>query len=292
MKQATILTIVLGLLLLVVVALILRNTIFKPAYAGLQVKTVPTSTVILEGKNLGQTPYEDQKLKSGEFTLRLVPQSTTGTFSAWERKVKLVSGTQTIINWDFGETESSSAGEIMTLEKISDKKSASLMVISSPDSSLVKISGEPKGFTPVSVDKQEPDEREINLSTSGFKARSVIVKLLAGYKLVLNVKLAEKEEVEISAETTPTPAPSVTPKPGTKVTPTPVSLKKPYVTIKETPTGWLRVRMEPTTAATEAAKVNPGESFSLLGEKSGWYQILYVAGKEGWISGQYAEKFE
>jgi uncharacterized protein YgiM (DUF1202 family) len=50
--------------------------------------------------------------------------------------------------------------------------------------------------------------------------------------------------------------------------------------------------MEPSTVATEAAKVNPGEMYPLLDEESGWYKIEYQKDEEGWISGQYAEKYE
>jgi N-acetylmuramoyl-L-alanine amidase len=64
------------------------------------------------------------------------------------------------------------------------------------------------------------------------------------------------------------------------------------VVIKNTPTGWLRVRMEPSLSATEAAKVKPGEKYTLLDEKNGWYKISYKEGEEGWISGRYAKKLD
>jgi len=54
----------------------------------------------------------------------------------------------------------------------------------------------------------------------------------------------------------------------------------------------VRVRKEPSTASDEVAKVNDGEQYPLLDSQSGWYQIEYAAGQTGWISGQYAEKFE
>jgi len=44
--------------------------------------------------------------------------------------------------------------------------------------------------------------------------------------------------------------------------------------------------------ATEAAKVNPGETYPFLDEKEGWFKIEYDKDKEGWISGKYAEKVE
>ncbi|MDO8551475.1 MAG: SH3 domain-containing protein [bacterium] len=314
MKKTTIVVIVLGVLLLAVAGLVLKNTVLKPLSAGLQVKSVPVSTVFLDGKKLGRTLYEDKKLASGDFTLRLVPENTTSNLSPWERKIKLINGAETIINWSFGESESKSSGEVMTLEKISDSKTAALQIISSPDSSLVKFDGEPKGFTPLFFDKQEPSDKGITLSASGFEEKTIDIKLLPGYKLILNVKLAEVDSSEEdsgstetenlaptpsaqttpSAKQTPTPTPkaTVTPKPTGKVTPTPVSLDKPYVTISSTPTGFLRVRSQPSTSASEIAQVKPGESYPLLDEQSGWYKIPYQEGKEGWISGQYAKKFE
>ncbi len=294
MQRGTLLTIVLGIALLVVVALILRNTVFKPALAGLAVRAVPTGTVYVNDKSVGQTPYEGQNLTEGETLIKIAPEDTTGLLPNFEKRIKLVGGTQTVINWEFGESESSSSGEVMTLEKIADKKTASLTVISSPDSGLVKMTGEPKGFTPLSLEKLEPGERIILLSAAGFAERETSVTLRAGFKLVLNVKLAEKSgETGTPTPTslTPTPSGRITPSPG-KTTPTPTSLKKPYVTIKETETGWLRVRIEPSKSATEAARVKPGESFPLLEQKSGWYKIRYQTTGEGWISSQYAEKFE
>ena len=65
--------------------------------------------------------------------------------------------------------------------------------------------------------------------------------------------------------------------------------EKPYVEIKETPTGWLRVRSAPSTNATESGQVKPGETYSYLEEEeNGWYKIEFE-GKPGWISGTYAD---
>lgn len=276
----------------------LKNTVLKAAAAGLQVKSIPNGSVYINDKKVGQTPFEDKQLAAGEITLKVVPESVVGSsVSSWEAKVKLVSGTQTIVNREFGATDGASAGETITLEKISDDKTASLAVISFPESAMIQINGESKGFSPFSADKQDAGEKEIKVSSSGYLDRTVRVQLIPGFKLVLNMKLAESSTTETPVEATPSGTPTPTTKP--KATPTKSStatssatLKKPYVTIKETPTGWLRVRIEPSTSATEAAKVNPGESFPLLDQESGWYQIRYAPGKDGWISGQYADKVE
>lgn len=283
MRRFVLPIIALGLLFLIIGA-IFKGRVFKKAEAGLQVNSIPASTVFLDEKHVGKTPFKEEKLSPGEVTLRLVPEETTFALSPWETKIKLVNGAMTIVNQEFGETEEASAGEVMTLEKIADRKTASLAVISLPDSAMVRIGGETKGFTPFSLEKLDGGEYQISVTASGYKERSVRANLRPEYKLILNVKLAKETEVS-EAEVTGTPTPS----PGA---PTPTSPPRPYVLIKDTPTGWLRVRMEPTTTATEAAKVNPGEKYPLLDEESGWYKIEYEADKEGWISGQYAEKYE
>jgi len=57
------------------------------------------------------------------------------------------------------------------------------------------------------------------------------------------------------------------------------------VTIKETPTGWLRVREKPQ--GKEIGKVYPGDVYQFLAQDNGWYQIKF-GDQEGWISGKYA----
>jgi hypothetical protein len=59
------------------------------------------------------------------------------------------------------------------------------------------------------------------------------------------------------------------------------------VTISKTPTGWLRVRTAPK--GTEITKVYEGESFALLDQVEGWYQIQLEDGTSGWVSQEYAQ---
>jgi hypothetical protein len=63
------------------------------------------------------------------------------------------------------------------------------------------------------------------------------------------------------------------------------SLNK-VLTITNTPTGWLRVRQNPS--GKEIGRVLPGETYRLLSEENGWYEIEVSEGAAGWISGQYA----
>ena len=66
------------------------------------------------------------------------------------------------------------------------------------------------------------------------------------------------------------------------------------VKIKENSLGYLRIRVDASTAAEQVSKAETGATFKVLEEKNGWYKIPYEEGKEGWISGseQYVEKVE
>jgi CRISPR/Cas system-associated exonuclease Cas4 (RecB family) len=259
--------------------------------AGLKIETTPESLVFVDNVQLGQTPI-DKVFKQGEVSLKIIPNSTSSALTTYQTKVRLNSHVYSVVKRDFGPTETDTAGEIVTLEPQSGKLASLSVVTSSPDSASVSIDGEPQGFSPVLVPSLPPGDHEITISSVGFKSRSISAIAVAGYKLIINAKLAG--EVLI----TPTPAPSLTSTPsGTpKVTPKKVStaVTKPYVEIKDTPTGFLRVRSQPNTAGKELGRVNPAETYHLLEEKSGWYliQVEVDATSSGWISAQYADKHE
>ena len=298
--------IIVSVLALVLVGLVVKSKFFSQSAPGaLQISTTPRSTVYVDNTQAGVTPFFDEKIKAGEHTVKLVPESTGEALATWEGKVNLVPGILTVINRNFGANDSQSSGEILTLEKIGRKDKSTLAVISMPDQAVVKVNGEPKGFAPLTIEDLDPADYQITISSSGYEEKSVSAHTIGGYKLIVNVKLAQQmegiQEATASGETTdsltPTPSSKLTPTPTVKVTPTPKvtpSVKatppaKPYITVKDTPTGFLRVRSEPSTSATEAAQIKPGEMYPYLEEKSGWLKIEYSANKSGWVSGVYVD---
>ncbi len=291
MKRTVFLIIVLTLIFLVI-GLIVKNTFFKPANAALKIDSIPSANIFLDGKPLGKTPYEEKNLPPGEKNLKLVPEG--GSFYPWETKIKLTSKTETVVKREFRESEAKSSGEIISLEKGIDKKTASLSIVSIPDSVRVSLNGEDKGFTPLVLEKLSQDEVSILFSSPGFREKTIRTKLFPGFRTNILVKLAEEEEkTEEKGEEESTAEPKATSTPSPKsVSPTVTPPPRPYIEIKNTPTGWLRVRLEPSTSASEAAKVYPGEKYPLLEEKLGWYKIEYKKGEEGWVAGQYCEKYE
>lgn len=269
-KIRILLLVILGLGLVIGFALFLIGYL-KPKSAGLYVETTPTSTVFINGVEMGKTPY-DGTLSPTEITLKLVPESTSTLLSSFETKVALTSGIKTVVRRDFGETDDTSAGEVVSFEKVQGSES-SLVIVSFPDAAKVTIDGATRGFAPVKVTSLAPGEHQITVSAPNFSERTMTVKTLLGYKLTAIVKLA------ILA----TPSEEK-----------PAEEKQTLVEILSTPTGFLRVRSEANAASSEVAQVKPGEKYLFVEENtdSSWIKIEYEKGKNGWISGQYGKKIE
>jgi hypothetical protein len=261
--------------------------------------------VFRDGEHLGSTPYYNENLKPGEFVLKIVPESTGQALTPWEGRVSLSPGILTVVNRELGLTQDDSGGEILSFEPLADKTGVSVSVVTTPDGAVINLDGEPRGFAPLTLDNVTEGDHILVITSPGFKERTIKAKTVKGYKLIASVQLgrealapAEAETEEKTAEASPSSSPAPKTSPSTSPKPT-VSPKasaspppRPYVQIKSPDTGWVRVRSEPSTAGEELAKVNDGEQFSLVDEQSGWYKITYETGKNGWISGQYAEKFE
>jgi len=282
--------------------------------AMLKVDSSPVAQLFLDNENIGKTPYED-KVAAGEYTLKLIPESTIENAVSWEGRVIIVPNQLTYVNRELRDTELTSGGEILTLEKISGA-GGELSIVSTPDGATVTINGEEKGKTPLILKDLAAGNHELSVVALGTSARSVKIKTTNGYRLnaIFNLAASGNQLTVSSASPSPepstspgadkaSPSPKVSPKtspkpsgsPGASTSPAKPPTK-PYVQILETPTGFLRVRAEPGSTGEEVGRVNPDEYYSLLDEESvsntPWYKIEYEAGEEGWISGQYAEKTE
>jgi len=132
----------------------------------------------------------------------------------------------------------------------------------------------------------------VTVTSVGFLTRTLQVKLTPGYRLITTMKLGLSPGT--GAAPTASPTATLTPSAGgqtktaTSSSASQTNPAKPFITIKDTPTGFLRVRMDPDTAATEAARVNPGDTYHVEASDSGWFEIKYDGTRVGWVSGQYA----
>ncbi len=269
-----------------------------PKQGELRVDTNPTAAIFLDNKSLGRAPFRD-KVSAGSYTMKLVPDSITSRLASWEGHIVVGPSLLTYVNADLNESELSSAVDILWLEKISSKQSE-LSVTTSPDGASVLVDDVTRGVTPISISDITPGDHTVTVTNVGFLTRTLKIRTTPGYRLIATMKLGLSAGGQIpEASPTPTLAANATPAsptggptPKTATSSAQPDPAKPFLTVKDTPTGFLRVRMEPSTSATEAARVNPGDKFTILDTQSGWYEIKYDGTNTGWVSGQYVEKVE
>lgn len=275
MKGIKIILVTIVLLALVILGIFFVVGYFKPSEAGLLIETNPASDVFINGEEVGRTKYEGV-LKPGEVIIKLVPESFDKPLSLYETKVNLVSRVKTIIQRDFSDSEEKSSGAIVSFEK-SNSQSAQVSVVSVPDSAEILFDGQVRGYAPLKLLSVTPGEHKIMVRAQGYKDKELNVVTYKGFKLTAIFQLASNPQEETPEPTEPSP----TPEPELE-----------RVKILETDTGFLRVRIDPSTLAKEIGRVKPGEFYKLLDtdDETGWYKIEYKKNEEGWISNKYAKK--
>jgi len=229
--------------------------------SGLSILSTPSeATVFLDSKEVGKTPFEDKNLDTKEYLVRLEKED-----SSWQGKVKLTSGTVTIINRDLAAQEASSAGEVLSLSK-----GRGVTVISNPSEGEVEIDGKPYGKTPITINLSTGDHT-ITVAHPNYLKRSIRANLPANLNLTVSVDLglSEADLTTISA---------------------PVINQTQQVKVLQTPTGFLRVRDKPSLSGKEIDRVNVGDKLVLLEETNGWDRIKLTDGTEGFVSSTYVEK--
>lgn len=283
-------------LVIVIVAVIRLLSNRTPKQGELRVDSQPTATIFLDNKNIGKTPYKD-KITVGEYTIKLVAESAGAQVADWEGRIIIGTNLLTYVNANLSDSELTTAVDIVWLEKITSKLSE-VSVTTNPDGATMLVDDVSRGVTPLSVADITSGDHSLSVTSQGFLSRTLKIKTTSGYRLIANLKLAlAPGGIQASPSAAPDEEQSGTPNATPTKTATSSASKvpdppKPFVIIKDTPTGFLRVRIEPSTSASEAARVNPGEKYTYVDSQNGWYQIKYDSSNTGWVSGQYVEKIE
>lgn len=250
---------------------------------ALQVTSIPKSNVYLNGKLIGQTPVckceFSEMISVGEHMLRLVPLSAG--LLPFEEKIKISKSILTAVDRTF-EKDNVSSGSIVTLNLLDNKKDIELLVISIPEKADVFLDSAKVGQTPLLLKDVTDSDHTLNIRKTGYNEKALRIHTVLGYKLLATVFLGIdkndlnkatdeanlKGEQEISKED---------------------KLKIKKVVILDTPTGFLRVRNKAILEGLEIDRVYSGESYDLISENNGWYEIKTKSGKQGFVSGQYSE---
>ena len=250
----------------------------RPEKGALQVTSSVKAQVLINGKLFGETPLclceAKDMLNTGEYTIRLVPKE--GNFEPFQRKITINPKVLTVVDRSFSQTALSQAS-VISLSKIEDNKDAQISVISFPTDSQVYLDSDLVGQSPVLLKNITESDHEIKVVRQGYKDKSVRIRTVLWYKLEAIVYLGIDPQVASSSAT-------LISSPSATVT------GKETVTILDTPTGFLRVRKDPSVGAAEVGRVIPDEVFDLLDEQTGWYKIKLKSDVEGWVSSQYAKK--
>lgn len=275
------------------------------AKSALQVNSDPAATVFLNGEHVGLTPHYDDKLKPGEYLIKL--QVGDQPEQQWQTKVILAPKVVTVLSKSFGPSEEESAHYLLQLEPLGNSEATEISIVTQPDNAIVKLDGQPQGFSPVSIKEASTGDHTLVFSAPGYQEQTVKAQVRAGFKLIVSAKLAKNPPDLTDDQETPeatgsgqldnrdsSPSGSIDNKP---VTPSPTSqpnssgqINPPYVTILDTGTGWLRVRSEPSAYAdNEVGRVTVGKRYRFIeATETGWYKIEYESNKEGYIVSRYA----
>jgi len=264
---------ILVVLIFVAVLLFLSQNKDKGA---LQVTSTPAAKVYLNGKLLGQTPFSAYELKDmltvGDYVLRLVP--VQGTFQPFEQTITIAPKVLTVIDRTFGQ-QGFGNGSVINLSSLNEVKDTQISVVSFPDAAQVFLDDNLEGQTPILLKNITESDHELKLSKEGYKDKIVRVKTTRGYKLETLVFLGINPDAATATASSASAS---------------ASLPVAKIIVLSTPTGFLRVRDQASLGGNEIAEVKPGETYQLLGEQTGWYQIKLINGQSGWISSQYAQK--
>ncbi len=283
---------------------------------ALQVTSNAAFGVYLNDNYVGQTPFYDEKIGVGEYVLKLVPNGAEGS-GVWQTPVMVDNRALSVVHYEHGRRSELSTSEVMELEKLPNEEGVELSLTSIPDNVVVRLDEQAVGFSPVLLDDLTEGDHVLAMEAVGYKTKTINLKLNRGYRLNVAVQLARDEEtmiekvepvteatgsgelLEVDELLSPSPSPSPSIQPETS----PSSgfgqviggvitgagnneLTKPYVEIRETGTGWLRVRSQAVVADNEVAKVKTGTFFPLavVSNNQEWVKIEYQKDKEGWVS--------
>jgi uncharacterized protein YgiM (DUF1202 family) len=282
MKGKLKLIIILSIAFVIFVVIKLVADIAAKKEGRLQILSRPNAAVFVDNVMRGNTPFTNT-LKEGEYMLKIVPDGVATSAASWQKRISVVNGALTHVDVALEPTDISSWAEVFWLTPLGMfNKKNSLEVTTEPSGALIYIDNDEKGVSPLVMENVTTGNHELSVFMPSFSRRSKKINISAGFTLHGYVKLA-LDPSQKTQYTIETPVPTAT---------AAASIKEPENTVRilDTPTGWLRVREEPTLAGSESARVNPGQRFELLEEQTGWYKIRIDATKEGWISSSYASK--
>jgi len=245
----------------------------------LKIVSSPVSSLFINGNAIDRpTPYEN-KFKPGVYTIKLIPRGEATSSASWEGKVIVYSNSMTYINRELGSSQKTSSGEIFTPVTMTSNptkpNTGEIFIDTEPVGAIIKLDNDEKGVSPLLLSEVSKGSHELSVSLPGFFPKVKKINIDSGYRINASFKLSIDQSQKIEE-------PKATSSAKTKE-------QDLEIEILETEVGFLRVRKEPNVNSEEVARVNPGDTFIVIDEASGWLKIKYDGEKEGWVSKTYTK---
>lgn len=297
------------LIIIVFVAVIFSgcNPLNKNSKSGLQVITDGVESVVfLDDQYIEKAPFINREIKPGEYTLKIQPDDPN--LITYETKIRLRPGLLTVVTWKLAERPELSGGVIYEMEPIKSGSKSEVSFITIPDGAIVSLQGKEKEFSPVILTDITPGHNEFEVSLPSYESQKHTINAVAGYRMLVNVKLAkvgvgeyqnitktddnEIDEASESASATTSgqldyerEAVGEIPNSGKEVLIKPTNF---FQDGKEV----LRVRDKAGSDGAELGFASVGSKYIYLEKtENNWLNINFD-GKSGWVSSDYAQIVE
>ncbi|MDP2720602.1 MAG: SH3 domain-containing protein [bacterium] len=171
---------------------------FKSSNSFLKVATTNIeSTVYLNDRRQGTTPYLGKHLPAGEYSLRLkgrleAPFAKKVVFST---PITLTSQTLTAVTYEFGPNEQFSSGDIRTF-----RSGTGFSVVTTPSGADVWLDGELVGKSPLSLDPNH-GVHKLKITGQGYIGRELEINIEDNFRLIVEVFLSLNPYDEVKALT-------------------------------------------------------------------------------------------
>jgi hypothetical protein len=168
---------------------------FKNSNSILKVETPNiTSKVYLDERLIGTTPLLKKGLRVGNHTLKLEAQiaSLDNRQVTFSKQISLTAQNITAVNYDFGPTQSFSAGDIRSFQA-----GDGFSIVTTPEKSDIWLDGELIGGGSASINPNRGIHK-LKIAKTGFYTRELEVNIDSGSRLIVEVFLSEDPFDQIS----------------------------------------------------------------------------------------------
>lgn len=237
--------------------------------------------VFVDGTEAGKTPYSTDKLTEGAYDVRLEKEG----YESISERINVVKGQKVNVSFKLFPMPAPVSVKLMDgSENIYDIVSNNSFVVSNPQhwaKALIHWN-KTRGINIMGfgINRELVFNYILDFNGTFYDTSGEIVvpeKVLLGSGKIAYLR-RESDGVGVSVRAKESLA-----KIGTSTT------NGKSAKVKDTPTGWLRVRSLPSLNGDEVGRLNIGDVVSVLEEKPGWLKVKSTAGLEGWASSDYLQ---